>query len=81
MPRSEVPVLRQRFEPGDALPYWCAGQKARQHCLYDLDQDPDENENLVGAATEREMLELLHAALTGCGSTPRPAPAPRPNLT
>ncbi len=40
MPGSDVPVLRQAFQPGDRLPDWCAGQKANGHCLYDLDNDP-----------------------------------------
>ena len=64
MPGSDVPVLRQRFQPGDMLPYWCAGQKADWHCLYDLDNDPQEADNRMGGAEERMMLDLLHAALT-----------------
>jgi hypothetical protein len=64
MPGSDVPVLRQPFAPGDALPYWCHGQRANWHCLYDLDADPDEEDNRLGGPDERRMLELLHVALT-----------------
>jgi hypothetical protein len=64
MPGSEVPVLRQPFQPGDMQPYRCAGQKANWHCLYDLDNDPREIENRLGGAEERMMLDLLHTALT-----------------
>lgn len=63
MPGSDVPVLRQPYEPGDTLPYWCRGQKANQHYLYDLREDPLESHNRLGGAEERQMLELLHAAL------------------
>ena len=64
MPGSDVPVLRQPFELGDRLPYWCVGQPANAHALYDLSVDPDERENRVGEPVERRMLDLLHAALT-----------------
>ena len=64
MPGSDVPVLRQPFAPGDALPYWCNRQKSNQHFLYDIDEDPDEGHNLVGGALESRMLELLHEALS-----------------
>jgi arylsulfatase A-like enzyme len=64
MPGSDVPVLRQPFEPGDPLPYWCYGQKADQHWLFDIVNDPAEVENRLGGADERRMLDLLHAALT-----------------
>jgi arylsulfatase A-like enzyme len=64
MPGSDVPVLRQRFQAGDPLPYWCYGQKADQHWLFDIGNDPGETENRLGGADERRMLDLLHAALT-----------------
>ncbi len=63
MPESSIPVIRQPFRPGDMLPYWCAGQRPNWHCLYDLDNDPDEAENLLGTPAEREMIDLLRAAL------------------
>jgi arylsulfatase A-like enzyme len=64
MPGSEIPVLRQPFEPGDPLPYWCLGQKADWHCLFDIGNDPEELDNRLGGPEERRMLELLHTALT-----------------
>jgi arylsulfatase A-like enzyme len=63
MPGSDVPVLRQPFAHGDSLPYWCRGQKANWHCLYDIDDDPGEAHNRVGDAGEARMLELLRTAL------------------
>ena len=33
------------------------------HHLYDLDVDPDEQENRVGEGREQEMVELLRTAL------------------
>jgi arylsulfatase A-like enzyme len=68
MPGSDVPVLRQPFEPGDALPYWCLGQPANQHCLYDLHDDPGEQHNRLGGPEERRLLELLHMALAEVGA-------------
>ena len=48
MPGSDVPVIRQPFEPGDRLPFWVGRNAVDAHFLFDLDDDPDENENLVG---------------------------------
>lgn len=64
MPGSSVPVLRQPFEAGDRLPYWCLGQPAGAHCLFDLRNDPEELDNRVGSSEEPRMLELLHTALS-----------------
>ena len=64
MPGSTVPVIRQPFQPGDALPFWAAGTGILgRHHLYDLSVDPDEQENRAGEAIEREMQELLRSAL------------------
>jgi arylsulfatase A-like enzyme len=63
MPGSEIPVIRQPFRSGDTLPYWCAGQRPNRHCLYDLPNDPEEQDNLLGSATEARMLDLLRTAL------------------
>jgi arylsulfatase A-like enzyme len=63
MPGSDVPVIRQPFASGDALPFWVSRNIAGQHHLYDVDLDPDEVENRVGEPAEREMKELLRAAL------------------
>jgi arylsulfatase A-like enzyme len=64
MPGSEVPVIRQPFQPGDLLPYWCIGQPIGWHCLYDLENDPEEQRNLAGSTDEKQMLDLLHTALS-----------------
>jgi arylsulfatase A-like enzyme len=63
MPGSEVPVIRQPFEPGDRLPYWVGGNVVDRHFLFDLDSDPGEDENLVGTQTEADLVELLRVAL------------------
>jgi hypothetical protein len=63
MPGSDVPVLRQPFQPGDRLPFWVDGRCVDQHHLYDLDVDPTEDEDRVGTRSEREMIDLLRAAL------------------
>ena len=63
MPGSDIPVIRQPFAHGDALPFWAGSGRAGQHHLYDLGVDPEEQHNLVGTAHEREAIELLRHAL------------------
>jgi hypothetical protein len=63
MPGTAVPVIRQPFGAGDALPFWVGRGHSGQHHLYDIDLDPDERENRCGEAIEREMTELLRTAL------------------
>ncbi|MEL7208815.1 MAG: hypothetical protein AAGK32_11400 [Actinomycetota bacterium] len=64
MPGSDIPVLRQPFVPGDLLPFWAGSPRlVGQHHLYDLELDPDEQENRVGEAMEDELRELLRTAL------------------
>jgi hypothetical protein len=63
MPGSEVPVIRQPFAPGDRLPFWVGHQCVDAHFLFDLDNDPEENENLRGTRREVDMVELLREAL------------------
>jgi arylsulfatase A-like enzyme len=63
MPGSDVPVIRQRFERGDPLPYWCAGQVAGDHHCYRPADDPEERDNRLGGPDERDMIELLRVAL------------------
>ncbi len=64
MPGSDIPVLRQPWDPGDRLPMWASGVRtAGDHHCYDLDVDPDETENRVGDAVEADMIELLRVAL------------------
>jgi hypothetical protein len=63
MPGSDVPVIRQPFEPGDRLPFWVGRNTVDSHYLFDLSVDPEEDENLVGHAVERDMVELLRHAM------------------
>jgi hypothetical protein len=64
MPGSSVPVIRQPFRAGDALPFWAGAVRPGEHHLYDLSVDPDEGENRAGEArAEGEMVELLRTAL------------------
>jgi arylsulfatase A-like enzyme len=63
MPGSDVPVIRQPFEAGDRLPYWCYGGTPGEHVLFNLDEDPNEERNLAGAAGEKDAIDLLRAAL------------------
>jgi hypothetical protein len=62
MPGSDVPVLRQPFAPGDRLPYWAAGEFSGNH-LWDLENDPNEERDLVGAPEEKRAAEQLYEAL------------------
>jgi len=62
MPGSDVPVIHQPWGAGDPLPYW-ARTRTDGHHLYDLRNDPDETENLVGGPAERQMAERLRAAM------------------
>jgi hypothetical protein len=62
MPGSRVPVIRQPFARGDAVPYWALGPFLGS-ALFDLDEDPGEERNLVGTPLERRAAEALRAAL------------------
>lgn len=64
MPGSDVPVIRQPFAAGDALPFWALGHRTGEHHLYDLHNDPDETQNRMGDVQESRMIECLHEALT-----------------
>ena len=63
MPGSVVPVIRQPFAPGDRLPFWVGRSVVDAHFLFDLDDDPGEDENLIGTTVESDMVELLRHAL------------------
>jgi arylsulfatase A-like enzyme len=62
MPGSDVPVLRQPFEPGDVVPFLALAPFSGNR-LYDLAADPHEERNLAGGREEREWEERLRAAL------------------
>ena len=53
MPGSDVPVIRQPFEPGDRLPFWVGSNAVDAHFLFDLDEDPGEDENLSAPPPRR----------------------------
>jgi arylsulfatase A-like enzyme len=64
MPGTDIPVIRQPFAPGDLLPFWAGGGgHLGEHHLYDVSNDPSEVENRVGERDERDMVDLLRAAL------------------
>jgi arylsulfatase A-like enzyme len=63
MPGTEVPVIRQPFEPGDTLPFWSAKGSSDGSCLFDVDADPGEVENQVGGRREDEFADALAAEL------------------
>jgi len=63
MPGSDVPVIRQPFEPGDRLPFWVGRQVVDAHFLFDLAEDPEEDRNLAGSKQEADVIELLREAL------------------
>ncbi len=62
-PGTDVPVLRQPFQPGDRLPLWAWGAAADDHHLYDLVGDPDAEHNLAGTAGEADAVAKLVYAL------------------
>lgn len=59
---SDVPVIRQPFDPGDPIPFW-ASRAPIESVLFDVGHDPMETENLAGTAREKEAVDLLRAAL------------------
>jgi arylsulfatase A-like enzyme len=62
MPGSTVPVIKQVWDAGDAVPFW-AWTKFSGHHLFDTANDPPEDENRIGGTDEKRMTELLHATL------------------
>jgi hypothetical protein len=62
MPGSPVPVLRQIWEAGDAVPFWAAS-RFRGNKLFDLINDPHEEEDLAGSDREASAADRLRAAL------------------
>ena len=68
LPRPHARLGRPGDPPavraGDLLPMWASGfRNAGDHHFYDLDVDPDEQENRVGEPVETEMIDLLRTAL------------------
>ncbi|MEZ5375764.1 MAG: sulfatase [Acidimicrobiales bacterium] len=64
MPGSELPVIRQPYAAGDRMPMWAGGPHIiGRHHLYDLANDPDEQENLAGGRLDEQLCELIRSAL------------------
>jgi hypothetical protein len=63
-PGSDVPVIRQPFDPSDALPFWAMGGFDGD-LLYDREEADASGEvhNLVGSGADKEMTDLLVEAL------------------
>ena len=62
MPGSPVPVLRQIWEAGDAVPFW-ASRRFLGNRLFDLENDPNEETDLAGTDEEALAADRLRAAL------------------
>ncbi|MEX0684130.1 MAG: sulfatase [Dehalococcoidia bacterium] len=62
MPGTKIPVIRQPFRQGDLLPFWAMGSFSGNH-LYNLHDDPAEDENRAGEASEGDAADLLFQAL------------------
>jgi hypothetical protein len=63
MPGSTVPVIKQVWDASDNVPFWAWAQFTGHH-LFDLANDPGENDNRAGSADEARMIELLRGALS-----------------
>ena len=69
MPGTTVPVIRQPFEMGDALPFWAYGGLKNENLLYDRQNDPQQLRNMASAhgdvisPLETELLEHMKQAL------------------
>jgi arylsulfatase A-like enzyme len=63
MPGTDVPVIRQPFEPGDQLPFWAGHLAPSESYLFDTEQDPLEEENRLGTTIEVDMLEAMESEL------------------
>ena len=57
-----MPVIRQTWDESDPVPYWAAARFSGNH-LYDLSQDPNEENNLAGSGLEKDLAAMLREAL------------------
>ena len=62
MPGSDAPVIHQRWDAGDRVPYWALTRMTGNY-VFDLASDPGEDENLKGGALETRLTDQLRAAL------------------
>jgi hypothetical protein len=63
MPRTEVPVIRQPYQPGDRLPFWVPHPPPSASHLFDVETDPGESEDRAGSPLEGERIEALASEL------------------
>jgi arylsulfatase A-like enzyme len=70
MPGTDVPVICQPFEPGDPLPFWAGSPTPSGSYLFDVDTDPEEEENRLGTRVEDQMLDAVATELRQIGAPP-----------
>ena len=63
MPATDCPVIRQPYDVSDRTSMFAAARQNRESLLYDVTNDPDERENRAGEPIERQLEEMLRAAL------------------
>ena len=68
MAGTEVPVIRQPFEPGDPLPFWAGYLPPSDSYLFDVDTDPGEVDNRVGTGLESQMIDAVATELRRIGA-------------
>lgn len=51
------------FEPGDKMPFWGLAPALGEHHSYAYLDDPEEEDNRLGTADGKDLIELLRAAL------------------
>ena len=62
MPGSDVPVIHQTWGAGERVPYWALFRVSGNH-VYDLENDPYEDENIIGSPLEAQLAEQLRETL------------------
>jgi arylsulfatase A-like enzyme len=68
MPGTDVPVIRQPFEPGDQLPFWAGHIPPSESYLFDTDADPFEAENQIGTRAESALRDAVATELRSIGA-------------
>ena len=81
MPGSTVPVIRQPYAAGDALPYWVSRSTSISTTSTTSTSTRTRRENRCGEPAEREMIDLLRTALVEVEAPARAAAATRHRLT
>ena len=69
MPGASVPVIHQLWDESDPLPFWAYARFSGNH-LYDLRNDPEEEENLARSSRESSAIDALREAMASL-SAPR----------